>query len=203
MIMPSPEQFPLPAAVDPQHLRIFLCQPPGSGTGRRREYYGNAVLIQMIDDFLHPVKPIDSLLRFQKRPGKNSQRNGIDSRLLKTLCILLQNLRMIQPLLRIVISAMEQFPGTFLHHCSPFFLSVRSFFVRLQPSACGTAASDLLTEMVPCFPYHFNGFSDRRRQESPGPNGTDKGGQKPSAAHLLRRRDRFRPPFLSFLSVFP
>ena len=68
VIVPSAEQIPMAGFIDPQHLRILVCQPFRTRAGRCRQNRGNPVLIEVLDDLLQPLKVEYPFLRLQRRP---------------------------------------------------------------------------------------------------------------------------------------
>ncbi len=143
MVMPSPEKRPVPRLVDAQHLRIFVRKPFRPCAGRRRENHGHPVLIQLIYNIFHPFKPEDSFLRLERSPRKDPHRYRIDMRCTHQLDILLQNLRMLQPLVRIVIAAIEQTVKLY-HNLPPRQIPRKQNVNSILPSAFSRYSSCVL-----------------------------------------------------------
>ena len=120
MIVPCPEQVSGTIRRHPQHLRILVRHPFGPGAGGCSQHGGNSVFIQAVNDFFHPVEIKYALFRLQLCPGENSQGYFIDLCLFEIFDILLQDLRHIQPLFRIIIAAVDHFSKIyFLSHLLP------------------------------------------------------------------------------------
>ena len=89
------------------HFRIFLSEPVGHCPGRGCQDNLNSFRFKSCDDPVHPVKLIDALFRFQRSPGKNAKAYAVYVRFFHQRYIFFKNLRVVQPLIRIVISTVE------------------------------------------------------------------------------------------------
>ena len=94
--------------IHPQDFRVSVCQPVRTCSGRSGQVYGYAMAVKPVDDLFHPVKLVVAFLRFQHCPGKNPKRNAVDSCFFKILQIFFQDIWTIQPLIRIIVTAMEK-----------------------------------------------------------------------------------------------
>ena len=90
------------------HFRMSKREPVGLGAAGRGQPKRNACGVQPVEDIRHPLQVILAFGRFQTAPGKNAECNGIDARLPHQSAVLIPDPRNIFPLLRIVITAMEQ-----------------------------------------------------------------------------------------------
>ena len=139
VIVPLPVMHAFKSVIAPEHLRIPLCQPCRARRGWCGQNNPNPVFRQPLDDFIHPFKVIPPLLGFKPCPGKNSQRNGIDSSQFHQADILKEHLRIVQPLVRIVITAVKKHIGI-----------IHSRFPPLTSAAFRNAAfSNLRSEPFP------------------------------------------------------
>ena len=93
---------------DAADLRILVRHPDGLCAGGRCQNGIDAVGIELVDDIGEPVELIVALMRLQCRPCEDADGDAVDMRLLHVFNILREDLRGIQPLLRIVIAAVEQ-----------------------------------------------------------------------------------------------
>ena len=94
--------------VDTQHLRVLLCHPCRACTGGGSQDYVNAALPQPVNDLIQPGKVVHAILRLQPCPSKNSNGNAVHMRFLHQLHVFFQDVRSIQPLVRVVVSAVEK-----------------------------------------------------------------------------------------------
>ena len=92
---------------DPHALRIFLIHPGGAGAGRRRKHRGDTGGIQLVHDFDQPVKMEFILRRFIGRPSEHAQCCAVDAGLFHQPDVFLQDVRPVQPLIRIVVPAVQ------------------------------------------------------------------------------------------------
>ena len=106
VIMSSTEQILLPLFIHTQYFRVLIRKPFRSCTGRCGQNCRNSLCVKWINHFFEPVKLIISLFRLQHRPGEHSYRYRINLCLFKILNVLFQYIRAVQPLLRVVVSAM-------------------------------------------------------------------------------------------------
>ena len=128
VIMPSTEKSPCPVRTHAKNFFIFICHPFRSCSGRCGQDRINPFFIQIIDHLFQPVKVIFSLFRFQHCPGKHSHGNGIDMGFFEIFDIFFQNIRSVQPLLRVVIATVQIMAVSDLlcHFLSPYDLFASS-----------------------------------------------------------------------------
>ena len=100
-------EVPQPVWTDTQHLRIFLRQPLGSCAGGRGEDGVDAVGIEPVDDLIQPAEVVNALFRLQLCPGENAQAHTVDVGFPEQPDVLFQNLRLIQPLFRVIVAAVQ------------------------------------------------------------------------------------------------
>ena len=112
VIHPHPVQISGTVRAHPQNLRIFFRQPRRSCPAGGCQYNLNPIFMQVVHYFIQPSKVPDTLLRLQRRPGKDAQRYRIDMCQLHQPYVLCQNIRSRKPLLRIIICTMDKF---FIH----------------------------------------------------------------------------------------
>ena len=91
--------------IHPHGLRVLLVQPGRTRPRGRGQHRVNAVFIQIVYNPLHPPKVELPLHRLISRPGEHPQGHAVDARLFHQAHILLQYVRPVQPLVRIVIPA--------------------------------------------------------------------------------------------------
>ena len=97
------------------HFHVLLRHPVGQRRRRRGEDRVNPVLIQPVDDLSQPVQIVDALLKLQFRPGKDPQTRTVHMSLLHQSDILRKNIRPVQPLIGVVIPAVQKGTGQFLY----------------------------------------------------------------------------------------
>ena len=108
VVVAAAKQGSSPLAIHPQHLRIFISQPLGPGTGRGSQNSRNSVFIKPVYHILQPLNLNVSFLRLQAGPRKHAKAYSIDPCLFKIFHILFQNIRSVQPLFRIIITTVQQ-----------------------------------------------------------------------------------------------
>ena len=109
VVLPPAVQLAGPVGPHPAHFGVLVSHPGRAGRAGGGQDGGNAAGIQPVDDVGQPVQVIDAFLRLQKGPGKHPQGHGIDMRLLHQLDILLQDVRPVQPLFRVIVPAIKKF----------------------------------------------------------------------------------------------
>ena len=92
---------------DAANLRIFFCHPRGFCAGGRRQNGIDAVGIELVDDVCEPVELIVAFMRFEGRPGEDADGNAVDICLFHLFDILREDIGTVEPLLRIVVAAVE------------------------------------------------------------------------------------------------
>ena len=124
VVMSSTEKSSCPIRVHTENFLVFICHPFRSCSGWCGKYRINSFFIQIIDHFFQPVKVISSLFWLQHCPGKHSHGNGIDMGFFEIFDIFFQNIRSVQPLLRVVIATVQIMAVSNLlcHFLSPYDL---------------------------------------------------------------------------------
>ena len=117
IILAAAVQLPDTVGADAAHLRVFVGHPGRTRRTGRGQNGGDAVLVERVDDVRQPVQLVDALLRLQSRPGKYPQRDDIHVGFLHQFQVLLQNIRAVQPLFRVVVPAVEK--SLRLHNMTP------------------------------------------------------------------------------------
>ena len=133
VVMSFSIQISVTAGIYTKHLRILLCHPSWSCSGRGGKNCRNTIFIQTVNDLFHPFKMKLSLYRFQYCPGKYTKGHFIDFRFFKIFDVFFQNLRAVKPLFRIVISTVEHFSKIYFS-CHMFFSCItgKAFLPSLQ-----------------------------------------------------------------------
>ena len=90
------------------HLWMRQSEPVRLCSTRSRQPHRNPRLMQAIQNVRHPIQIIMSVDRLQSAPSKNAQRDPINTRLREKPKVLLPQTRNILPLLRVIISRMNQ-----------------------------------------------------------------------------------------------
>ena len=107
VVLAAVVQLPDAVCPDTAHLGVLVrhpCRARRTGGGQNG---GNAVFIQVVNDIGQPVQLVHTLLRFQRRPREHPQRHRVDMGLFHQRNILCQNVRPVEPLLRVIVPAME------------------------------------------------------------------------------------------------
>ena len=102
--------------VDAKHFGIFLRHPAGARARRRGQHGINPLRVEIVDNLREPVELIAALLRLKTLPVEDADAHGVAARKLHQTDILLENIRSVQPLARIVVAAVKQHIPIF--HCS-------------------------------------------------------------------------------------
>ena len=97
--------FPDIIGIHTPDLRILLCHPCRFAARWRGKNGVNACIIQVVHNILQPVKMVFALNRLICWPWKYTKSSGSHSCLLHQLDILSQDIRAVQPLFSIVITA--------------------------------------------------------------------------------------------------
>lgn len=100
--------FPVPFPVDTQAFGMLLGQPERERPARGRERCAKGFRRQPIHNLVEPVKFKYTRLGFELRPGKHPDAEGIAAGLVHEPKILLDNGGLVQPLIRVIVAAMEQ-----------------------------------------------------------------------------------------------
>ncbi len=100
-----------------QHFLIFARKPLGHRAGRRCKDRINAILIQSLYDPCQPLEIVPPLLRLQTAPRKDAERHAVDVCPFHQLQVLLENLRPVEPLIRIVVPSVYD-PSKVSHYSS-------------------------------------------------------------------------------------
>ena len=124
MIVSGSKKLPSSGLVHPKHFRIFISQPFGTGTGGCRKDHADSFRIEPVNHLFHPVQTEHALFRFQGRPGENTKAHHVAAGFCQHFHILFQDIRSVQPLIRIVIAAMKK------HICFKFHFCILLFFCR-------------------------------------------------------------------------
>ena len=96
--------------VDTHDLRIFTVQPRGARGRWGCQDRIDPVLIETVHDLMQPLQMKLAFSRLIHGPGKHTESRFVDAGLLHVLDIFFQDIRAVQPLLRIIISTMNDFP---------------------------------------------------------------------------------------------
>ena len=126
VVMSSTEKSSCPIRVHTENFLVFICHPFRSGSGWCGKDRINAFFIQIVNYRFQPVKVIFPFFRLQYSPGKHPHGNRVDMCFLKIFDIFFQNVRSVQPLLRIVIATVQEMVISDLL-CHFFFLLI--FFI--------------------------------------------------------------------------
>ena len=109
MILAAVVQFAHAVAAHTAHLGVFLGQPGRSCGAGRCQNGRDAVCVQVVDDIGQPVQVELALLRLERGPGEHAQRNHVDVCFFHQFHIFGKDIRAVQPLLGVIISAVEKF----------------------------------------------------------------------------------------------
>ena len=126
VVMSSTEKSSCPIRVHTENFLVFICHPFRSGSGWCGKDRINAFFIQIVNYRFQPVKVIFPFFRLQYSPGKHPHGNRVDMCFLKIFDIFFQNVRSVQPLLRVVIATVQEMVISDLL-CHFFFLLI--FFI--------------------------------------------------------------------------
>ena len=107
IVLAAVVQFPDAVCPDTAYLGVLVRHPCGARCTGGSQNGGNAVVIQVMDDVGQPVQRKHTLLRFQRRPREHPQRHRVDMCLFHQHNILCQNVRPVEPLLRVIVPAVE------------------------------------------------------------------------------------------------
>ncbi|MNE34280.1 hypothetical protein D3C80_1279970 [compost metagenome] len=118
VVMSRSVQISMPITRNPQHLRVFLRHPYRTSAGRCRQENRNSILIQRIDYTIQPFPVVFSFLRLQHSPRENTHRHNITAGLLHQFNVLLQYLRIMKPLFRVIIRPVQQSTCKLCQHVS-------------------------------------------------------------------------------------
>ncbi len=123
VVVPPARELPLASGGYPADLRVLFAHPAGLGARRGGQHGVDAVFVKGLDDLLQPVQLVHPLLGLQLGPGENAQGDAVDVGLFHQGDILFQNIRAVQPLVGVVVAAVEQvgkFGGQGSHRVAPF-----------------------------------------------------------------------------------
>ena len=107
VIVTSPHMIPHEIRTHPKDFRVIQSHPDGAGAGRGGKHGVDTVVVQVIDDLFKPVKFVVPFLGFKCGPGKDADRSCINMGSLHQLDIFFQDVRAVQPLVRIIVAAMQ------------------------------------------------------------------------------------------------
>ena len=99
--------IPHQVGLHPADLRVLFAHPHGLGARGRGQHGVDAVFIQIVNDLFQPVKVVHALLGLQLGPGENAHGHAVDVGLFHQADILLQDVGAVQPLVRVVVPAVE------------------------------------------------------------------------------------------------
>ena len=108
MIVPSAEVVALVVLIHAQDFGVLLRHPRRTRARRRCQNDVDAAAPQPVDDFVQPREVVHAVLRLQPRPRENRNRHTVHMCLMHQLDVLFQNLRMIQPLVRVIVAAVQE-----------------------------------------------------------------------------------------------
>ena len=109
VVLAAVVQFAHAVAAHTAHLGVLLGQPGRACGAGRGQNGGDTVGVQVVDDVRQPIQVKLALLRLDGGPGEHAQRNYVDMCFFHQFHIFGQNIRAVQPLFRVIISAMEKF----------------------------------------------------------------------------------------------
>ena len=145
VIVSGSKKLPSSGLIHPKHFRIFISQPFWTGTGGCRKDHADSFRIKPVNHLFHPVQTEHALFRFQGRPGENAKAHYIAAGFYQHFHILFQNIRSIQPLIRIVISAMKK------HICLEFHFLHPPLFLPLKLCQRNLCNDPSLSWRISCF----------------------------------------------------
>ena len=96
--------------IDAHDLRILTVQPRRARGRRRCQDRIDPVFIEMVHDLMKPLQMELAFFRLIHGPGKHTEGRFVDSGLLHVLDVFFQDIGPVQPLIRIIISTMNDFP---------------------------------------------------------------------------------------------
>ena len=108
MIMPSAEVVALIVLIHTQDFGVFLRHPRRTRARRRCQNDVDAAAPQSVDDLVQPREVVHAVLRFQPCPRENRDRHTVHMCIVHEFNIPFQNLRMIQPLVRVIVAAVQE-----------------------------------------------------------------------------------------------
>ena len=108
VVVAAAEQGAAAGSVGPQHFRIAVCQPFGPSAGGRGQDHVDPPVPDPADNVFQPLHLETALFRLQGGPGEDAQGDGVDAGFFKIFQIFFQNFRSVQPLLRVVVAAVQQ-----------------------------------------------------------------------------------------------
>ena len=108
VIVPSAKMVALIVLIHAQDFGVLLRHPRRTRARRRCQNDVDAAAPQPVDDFVQPREVVHAVLRLQPRPRENRNRHTVHMCLMHQLDVLFQNLRMIQPLVRVIVAAVQE-----------------------------------------------------------------------------------------------
>lgn len=114
--MTVPEIIELTVLEGQANLRIFVRQPERPGGGRRGQEKMYPVGVQALDTGIEPIESENPLFGLERAPGENAEVHVIDPGRFHQPDILLEYLRAMQPLFRVVVAAVQQRKGFGVFH---------------------------------------------------------------------------------------
>ena len=108
VIVPSAKMVALVVLIHTQDFGVLLRHPRRTRARRRCQNDVDAAAPQPVDDFVQPRKVVHAVLRLQPRPRENRNRHTVHMCLMHQLDVLFQNFRMIQPLVRVIVAAVQE-----------------------------------------------------------------------------------------------
>ena len=115
VVLPAVVQLPHAVGTHPAHLGVLVGHPGRPGRAGGGQDGRDTTLVQLVDDVGQPVEVINALLRFQHRPGKDSQRHHVHMGLLHPVQVLGQDVGPVQPLFGVIVPAIKEL--CCLHRC--------------------------------------------------------------------------------------
>ena len=107
--------------VDAEHLRVFLGHPRRARAAWRGQNGIDAVLVKVFDHIAEPAEGVRPLFRFEGSPGENRQGDAVNVRLLHQLDVACQNIGPVEPLVGIVVAAVQH--GVVENGCHVYLLT--------------------------------------------------------------------------------
>ncbi len=95
-------------ACDAANLLVLVTHPVGLRRTGGSEHGIHTCLIELVDKFDQPVEVIYTLFGFQLRPAEHRHRDTINVGFLHQFDVLGQDLRIVEPLVRVIVRTMHQ-----------------------------------------------------------------------------------------------
>ena len=128
VVVPFAEKAPAPLFVGAQHGGVFFGEPRGARAGGGGQVGIDSVVVQAADDVLQPGEIIFPVPLFKGAPCEDAQRNAVHVGFFHHFQVRLQNIRAVQPLVRVIVPAVEE-KGKIVrygHKCSSLYCICRA-----------------------------------------------------------------------------